>query len=154
MDPVCIELTFDIMRRQKFRIRLFGEVFDSTSLSAFGVQRLGQRRLNIDAPGCFMLEVSEFDDTHIKFRLNRSLKTPEDLAILDEPNKVLQYDQLVLFPELPTCPDFGGYLNVATTTENLLWMINATRKSYKGSELGNMSIISTPDYLDVEIEKK
>ena len=153
MDPDCIEITFDIMRRQKFRIRLFGEVFDSTSLAASGVQILGQRRLNIEAPGCFILEVSEFDDNHIKFRLYRDLKTPEDLAILDEPNKVLQYDQLVLFPELPTCPDFGGYLNVATSTENLLWMINAIRKLYRGSELSTMSIQSTPDYLDVEIEK-
>lgn len=142
------------MRKPKFRIRLFGEVFDSCSLSALGVQALGQIRLNTDASDCFILEVSEFDDTHIKFRLYRSLKTPEDLAILDEPNKVLQHDQLFLFPELPICPTFGGYFNVATTTENLVWRINFIRKSYRGSELGNMSILSTPDYLDVEIEKK
>lgn len=142
------------MRQQKFRIKLFGEVFDSTSLSALGVQIMGQRRLSIDAPGCFILEVSEFDEKHIKFRLHRNLKTPHDLTALDKPNKVLQHDQLALFPELPTFPSFGGYFNVTTTTENLVYLINDSRKAYKGSELSDMSIQSTPDYLDVEITKK
>lgn len=136
-----------------FRIRLFGEVFDSSSLSALGVQIIGQRRLSTDAPGCFIFEVSEFDDTHIKFRLHRNLKTPQDLTALNKPNEVLQKDQLALFPELPTCPSFGGYFNVITNTENLINLINDSRKEYRGSKLGAMDILSTPDYLDVEMSK-
>ena len=142
------------MKNKKFRIKLFGEVFDSSSLSAQGVQTLGQLRLNSDAPGCFKLEVSEFDEKHIKFRLYRNLKTPQDLTALDKPNKVLQHDQLALFPDLPTCPSFGGYFNVITTTDNLIFLINESRKAYRGSELSGMSIQSTPDFLDVEITKK
>ena len=142
------------MRQEKFRIRLFGEVFDSSSLSALGVQTLGQRRLSIDAPGCFILEVSEFDEKHIKFRLYRNLKKPQDLTALDKPDKVLQNDQLALFPELPTCPSFGGYINVTTTTEVMVNLINGSRKGYGGSELSDMSIQSTPDYLNVAIIKK
>lgn len=142
------------MKVEKLRIKLFNEVFDSSSLSALGVQTLGQLKLNTDAPGCFRLEVSEFDEKHIKFRLFRNLKTPQDLTALDKPNKVLQHDQLALFPELPTCPSFGGYFNVTTTTDNLVFLINDSRKEYRGSELSGMSIQSTPDYLDVEITKK
>ena len=59
------------MKVEKLRIKLFNEVFDSSSLSALGVQTLGQLKLNTDAPGCFRLEVSEFDEKHIKFRLFR-----------------------------------------------------------------------------------
>lgn len=142
------------MKVEKLRIKLFNEVFDSSSLSALGVQTLGQRRLSSDAPGCFRLEVSEFDEKHIKFRLFRNLKTPQDLTALDKPDKVLQHDQLALFPDLPTCPSFGGYFNVTTTTDNLVFLINNSRKEYRGSELSGMSIQSTPDYLDVEITKK
>ena len=142
------------MKVEKLRIKLFNEVFDSSSLSALGVQTLGQLKLNTDAPGCFRLEVSEFDEKHIKFRLFRNLKAPQDLTALDKPNKVLQHDQLALFPELPTCPSFGGYFNVTTTTDNLVFLINDSRKEYRGSELSGMSIQSTPDYLDVEITKK
>ena len=142
------------MKVEKLRIKLFNEVFDSSSLSALGVQTLGQLKLNTDAPGCFRLEVSEFDEKHIKFRLFRNLKTPQDLTALDKPNKVLQHDQLALFPELPTCPSFGGYFNVTTTTDNRVFLINDSRKEYRGSELSGMSIQSTPDYLDVEITKK
>ena len=142
------------MKVEKFRIKLFGEVFDSSSLSALGVQTLGQRRLSADAPGCFILEVSEFDEKHIKFRLYRNLKTPQDLTALDKPNKVSQHDQLALFPDLPTFPSFGGYINVTTTTDNLVDLINDSRKAYGGSELSDMSIQSTPDYLDVAIIKK
>lgn len=142
------------MKVEKFRIKLFGEVFDSSSLSALGVQTLGQRRLSTDAPGCFILEVSEFDEKHIKFRLYRNLKTPQDLTALDKPNKVSQHDQLALFPDLPTFPSFGGYINVTTTTDNLVDLINDSRKAYRGSELSGMSIQTTPDYLDVAIIKK
>lgn len=142
------------MSTKKFKIKLFGEVFDSNSLSALGVQTLGQRRLSTDAPGCFILKVSEFDDKHIKFRLHRNLKTPQDLVALDKPNKVLQHDQLALFPELPICPSFGGYFNVTTTTENLVFLINESRKAYRGSELSDISIQSTPNYLDVTITRK
>lgn len=142
------------MKVEKFRIKLFGEVFDSSSLSALGVQTLGQRRLSTDAPGCFILEVSEFDERHIKFRLFRNLKTPQDLTALDKPNKVSQHDQLALFPDLPTFPSFDGYINVTTTTDNLVNLINDSRKEYRGSELSGMSIQTTPDYLDVAITKK
>lgn len=142
------------MKNVKFRIKLFNEVFDSSSLSALGVQTLGQLRLNTDAPDCFKLEVSEFDEKHIKFRLKRNLKTPQELTALDKPNKVLQHDQLVIFPDLPTFPSFGGYFNVTTTTDNLVFLINDSRKAYRGSELSGMSIQTTPDYLDVAITKK
>ena len=142
------------MRQKKFRIKLFGEVFDSSSLSALGVQTIGQLRLSTAAPGCFILEVSEFDEKHIKFRLHRNLKKPQDLKVLDKPNEVLQHDQLAIFPELPTFPSFGGYCIVTTTTDNLVDQINDSRKAYRGSELSGMSIQTTPDYLDVAITKK
>lgn len=75
------------------------------------------------------------------------------MTALNKPNEVLQKDQLALFPELPTCPSFGGYFNVITNTENLINLINDSRKEYRGSKLGAMDILSTPDYLDVEMSK-
>lgn len=137
----------------KLKIKLFGELFDSSSLSALGVQTIGQRRFDKEMPGCFQVQVSEFDDTHIKMRVNRSLPCPKDLEALYKPGMFLQIDKWILFPDLSFISDWGGYFIVTSDCQNVLDEINEERKSYRGSKLATLSVQSTPDYIDVYMSK-
>lgn len=141
------------MKKKKFKIKLFGEVFDSSSLSALGVEILGQRRLDREMPNCFKLNVMEFDDTHIKFRVFRNLTRPTDLNSLQYPNTFLQQDKYLLFPDLSLFPDWGGYFVVTSNCQNVLDEINEDRQAYRGSKLTALHIQSTIDYIDVEMYK-
>ena len=137
----------------KLKIKLFGELFDSSSLSALGVQTIGQRRFDKEMPGCFQVQVSEFDDTHIKLRVNRSLPNPNELKALYKPGMFLQIDKWILFPDLSFISDWGGYFIVTSDCQNVLDEINEERKSYRGSKLATLSVQSTPDYIDVYMSK-
>ena len=141
------------MNKQMFRIKLFGEVFDSSSLSALGVEILGQRRLDREMPNYFKLNVMEFDDTHIKFRVYRNLTRPTDLNSLQDPNTFLQLDKFILFPNLSFFPDWGGRFIVISNCQDVLEEINDDKKTYRGSKLNTLSIQSTLDYIDVEMCK-
>lgn len=141
------------MKKKKFKIKLFGEVFDSSSLSALGVEILGQRRLDREMPNGFKLNVMEFDDTHIKFRVFRNLTRPTDLNSLQYPNTFLQLDKFILFPNLSFFPDWGGRFIVISNCQDVLEEINDDKKTYRGSKLNTLSIQSTLDYIDVEMCK-
>lgn len=138
---------------KKFRIRLFGETFDSSSLSALGVEMLGQKKLNELVQDAFILKVFDFDDTHIKLRIMRNLKSPEDLNSLRTPDEFLQLDKWVLFPDLAFISDWGGYFIVLSSCSRVVEEINRKRKKFKCSEISTLIIQSAPDYLDVEISK-
>lgn len=141
------------MNKQMFRIKLFGEVFDSSSLSALGVEILGQRRLDREMPNCFKLNVMAFDESHIKLRVYRNLKYPTDLNALRDQHTFLQQDKFLLFPDLSLFPDWGGYFVVTSNCQNVLDEINEDRQAYKGSKLTALHIQSTIDYIDVEMYK-
>lgn len=139
---------------RKLRIKLFGRVFDSSSLSAKGVEILGQQELDKVAPNCFILKVTEFDFSHISFRLYRGLKDPGVLSGLhNQPNEMLQADQLIVFPEMPTVPTHGGRIIVVTDCTRIMDDLNIHRHSHKGSEVHHLTVFSTKDYIDVEISK-
>lgn len=143
-------------KNRKLRIRIFGKVFDSESLSAKGVETLGQKALEDFSPGCFRLEVSEFDFMHIKFRLYRSYYDPRDIDELiatDPSNYVIQDDKQLLFPELPTVSSWGGYFNITEGCKDIVDELNIHRLSYKGSVIKTLSAYTTRDYIDVEISK-
>ena len=138
---------------KKFRTKLHGFTIDSSALSANGVQLLVQRELDKEKPGCFIIQVNDFDDTHINFRIQRVLSRPEDLNALHSPDSFLQFDKWILFPELSLFPDWNGYFVVTCNCQNVLEEINRERKSYGGSELAKLSIQSAPDYIDVYMSK-
>lgn len=139
---------------RKLRIKLFGRVFDSSSLSAKGVEILGQQDLDKIAPNCFILKVTDFDFYHISFRLYRNLKEPGLLSGLHkQPNEMLQTDQMIVFPELPTTPTHGGRIIVVADCAGIVEDLNIRRNSYKGSKLHHLNVFSTKDYIDVEISK-
>lgn len=145
-----------MVKNRKLRIRIFGKVFDSESLSAKGVETLGQLALEDFIPGCFRLEVSEFDFMHIKFRLYRSYADTRDIDELiatDPSNYVIQDDKQLLFPELPVVSSWGGYFNITEGCKDIVDELNIHRLSYKGSVIKTLSAYTTRDYIDVEISK-
>lgn len=139
-------------RTRPFRIKLFGEVFNSNGLSAAGVQLLGQEKLDSIKPGAFLLEVDDFDDTHIKLRVRRSIARTINWERL-KPNHFLQEDKWVLFPDLCMFPDWGGYFMVGWDCNNVMEEINQEKKSYRGSVVRKLDVRSTPDFIEVEISK-
>ena len=143
-------------KNRKLRIRIFGKVFDSESLSAKGVEALGQKALEDFAPGCFKLEVYEFDFMHIKFRVYRSYTDPsniDELIATDPINYVIQEDKRLLFPELPIVSSWGGYFNITEGCKDIVDELNMHRLSYKGSVIKTLSAYTTHDYIDIEISK-
>lgn len=143
-------------KNRKLRIRIFGKVFDSESLSAKGVETLGQKALEDFAPGCFKLEVYEFDFMHIKFRVYRSYTDPSNIdeLIATDPTKyVIQDDKRLLFPELPIVSSWGGYFNITEGCQDIVEELNMHRLSYKGSVLNTLSAYTTREYIEVEISK-
>ena len=135
------------------KIKLFGELFDSSSQSAFGVQTVAQQKFDNEMPRCFQVLVSEFDDSHIKLRVIRSLTSPNDLNALYKPGMFLQIDKWIIFPDLSFFPDWGGHFVVTSDCQNVLDEINEQRKSYRGSKLAALSVQSTPDYIEVYMSK-
>ena len=136
-----------------FKTKVHGVTIDSSALSAKDVQLLVQRELDKEKPGCFMIQVNDFDDTHINFRIQRVLSRPEDLNALHSPDSFLQIDKWLLFPDLSLFPDWNGYFVATCDCQNVLDEINEDCKSYRGSELAKLSIQSTPDYIDVYMSK-
>lgn len=141
------------MKKKKFKIKLFGEVFDYPSLSALEVEILGQEKLDNAMPNCFKVNVMAFDESHIKLRVYRNLKYPTDLNALRDQHTFLQQDKFLLFPDLSLFPDWGGYFVVTSNCQNVLDEINEDRQEYRGSKLTALRIQSTIDYIDVEMYK-
>lgn len=136
------------------KLKLCGEVFDSSLQTVLDVETSVQSLLDNYIQGVFTVSVEAFDNTHIKLRIYRSLTNPEGVnALNNQPDSFLQIDKAFIFPNLSYFPSWGGYFNVLSDCQNVLDEINDDRKFYGGTKLTTLKVQSTKDYVDVLMSK-
>lgn len=140
--------------KNKLKIRLFGVTFDSNQHGKLRVQELGQKAINTRiGNGRVILNVLDFDDQHLKLEINRTLKDPNEISGM-RPREIAQIDSSLLFPEIQTIPDFGGYIHVHRDTQELLENgIKQLQKKSKGSVLSVFQVQTTANKLEVLLSK-
>lgn len=138
-----------------FKTKLFGVDIDSSKQSAQRVQMLGQAALDKRwGANSIILQVDDLDDNHIKMTIKREFTKPQKPSALQNPEDIYQEDVVILFTDFAPIPDWGGYLNIICTTDNLLdYEIKAMQKRIKGSKITTFEVKESESQFEVLLAK-